>query len=129
MKNKDGIHIPEDLLAKNSERLKSIPGEPKIRKLPIWISTGVAVAATLALVFVFNLNTSPDPSTVDLSSIDVYDAYQNGEIDLDLDLLLEYASPEDFEEELEDDYAPSEDEMNEYLYELSDEEIYNYMNG
>ncbi|NVK03190.1 MAG: hypothetical protein HWD92_00145 [Flavobacteriia bacterium] len=133
MSQKDGIKIPSDILAKNALELKKITqSEPRVISLQKWISTAAAVAAVIAvaLVYIFPSEITPDPIIEQLSSVDPVDAYDAGLVDFELDMVLEYSSPDDFEvDNLEEEIDVTDEELNQLLDELSDDEIYNYLNS
>lgn len=133
MSQKDGIKIPSDILAKNAVELKKIAqSKPRVLSLQKWISTAAAVAAVIAvaIVYIFPSEVTPDPMPDQLSSVDPVDAYDAGLVDFELDMVLEYSSPDDFEvDNLEEEIDVTDEELNELLDELSDDEIYNYLNS
>lgn len=130
MKHPDGIKIPQEVLVKNAVDLKKITAE-KTRIIPIWGGISLSAAAAIALVLMlWNYQPLPVDPTVELSSISAIEAYDAGIIDLDLDLLMEYASPDDFESiETLEEVDVTEEELDLLLDEMSDEEIYNYLNS
>lgn len=129
-KHNDGIHIPESFLIGNAEKLKRISSEKKItgrsRVIPIWGS--VAIAATVTLVLLLNLpsGNSNDITTDDWLSVDILEVYESGLVDLDDEILLEGLEHSDLEFEL---IEPDDDELDPVLNELSDDELYNLLNG
>lgn len=133
MSQKDGIKIPSDILAKNAVELKKIAqSKPRVISLQKWISTAAAVAAVIAvaLVYLFPSEITPDSMADQLSSVDPVDAYDAGLVDFELDMVLEYSSPDDFEvDNLDEEIDVTNEELNQLLDELSDDEIYNYLNS
>ena len=133
MKQKDGIRIPSDVLEKNAIELKKIAQtKPRVISLQTWISASSAVVAVLVIAILWNIQPSADTdsSLKALNSLDLVDAYESGIVDFDIDMVIEYASPDDFQPvELETELDATNEELNQLLDELSDEEILNYLNS
>lgn len=129
---KDGLHIPENLLAENAKRLKAIPSEHsgKVISLKTWASvSGVAAALALIVSLAWPATTNEGDPFASLTGDDIYSYYEAGLFDIEHELLLEYAAEDDFSTEinlLDDEFSDS--DLESILDDFNEDELYNYWN-
>lgn len=130
-RTKDGIHVSNDFLKKNGDKLKQIAQSnqeaPKQdgRVLNLW--KPLAVAATLAVALFFATPSEEsnfgDSVALNVEGMDLLEMYADGYLDIDEELLYEEINEEDLYIEVE----LEETELNSILDDLSDDELYNLM--